>query len=322
MICAALLVGLLHPCGAALGQTWAQKLGFPPDERVVIVEAVEMGLCYESNAVAENQLGGGVLTTVSAMVPCPWFGEFADWCREHAADHVGLLLTLNSEWPRYRWGAVADRSIVPGLVDQMGFLWRSPVQTEINAHADEVFREIHAQLDRAIALGIQPSHLSTHLGTLFSREDFADIYLHTAQKYWIPAVVVEITPEHVERFHAAGLPLSERMIQLIRDYPLPKLDEFHLVPTTDSYEAKREQLIELVRGLKPGLTQIVLQPSIESDALRRIIPSWQQRVWEARLLADPQIRELFAEDGVTLTHWREVMERFEMEGATTDATVE
>jgi hypothetical protein len=94
-------------------------------------------------------------------------------------------------------------------------------------------------------------------------------------------------------------------------YPLPKLDDLHFVPESDSYEATRDAFYDLIRQLSPGLTQIVSGPADETAAFQRISTRWQQRVWEKKLLADPNVHQFLADEGIVLTNWKEIMLRFE-----------
>jgi hypothetical protein len=149
------------------------------------------------------------------------------------------------------------------------------------------------------------------LGALLVRPDVAAAYLETARKQWIPAVIVELTPEHINRFRALGTPLDSNLERLIRDYPLPKLDDVRFVPMAETYEAKREQFYELVRSLAPGITQIVVHPAVESDALKSITDRWQQSVWDAQLMADAEVHQFLVSEQVFFTNWKEIMRRFE-----------
>jgi hypothetical protein len=138
-----------------------------------------------------------------------------------------------------------------------------------------------------------------------------EVYLRIARQNWIPAMVVELTPEQVERFRRQGFPLPDDIIALLANYPLPKVDDLRIVGPADTYEAKKQGFLTLVRELSAGLTQIALHPAAESDALKRIMPDWQQRVWDARLMGDDDVRAALAADGVVLTDWREIMRRFQ-----------
>src|SRR5205085_11065288 len=112
-----LLLSAFGPPRAAVAQfaaqgerkTWAERLGWPADKRVIILHADDIGMCYEANASAQRGLTNGDYRSAAAMAPCPWFNEMAAWCAEHPEYDVGLHLTLTSEWRFYRWGPVAPR---------------------------------------------------------------------------------------------------------------------------------------------------------------------------------------------------------------------
>lgn len=291
------------------GPTWAERLGYPPGRVVLLLHSDDVGMCYEANLAAKEYLSSGRVRSASMMAPCPWFDEIAVWYREHPDLDLGLHLTLTSEWRHYRWGPVAPRSEVPRLVDPDGHLWRSVLDVATKAGAPEVEREIRAQLEKALSRGIRPGHLDTHMGTLFARADYARAYLRMAEEHGIPALVVEFRPDVLERLRNQGYPITDAMVEMVGEYRLPKLDDLHSVPSGKTYEEKREKLFSLVRSLRPGITQIILHPSIESEALRRITASWQQRVWEARIFADPEVETFFRNAGVLFTDWKEMMRR-------------
>ena len=261
----------------ANAETWAERLGFPAGSRVVVLHANELGMSYETNAAGTRLLKSGLVSSASAMAPAPWFGDLAEWAKANPNADVGLELTLNSEFPTYRWQPVASDGLVPSLADPAGFLWRTPIQTMVNATPEDVERELRAQIQRAKEAGLQPSHFTTHLGTLVTRPDLIEVYLRIARQEWIPAMVVEL------RF----------------------------VADAESYEAKKQAFLKTLRELQPGITQIAFHPAVESDALKRITPDWQQRVWDAQLLADPDVKQALESSGIIITNWRELMKRFE-----------
>jgi hypothetical protein len=201
--------------------------------------------------------------------------------------------------------------VVPSLVGGDDFLWELPVQTMVNATAEDVERELRAQITRARVNGLEPSHLTTHLGTLVTRPDFMEVYLRIARQEWIPAMIVEVTPELVERFRAQGFPLPDDVLALLEDYPLPKVDDLQFVGPAGSYDAKKAAFLKMLGELKPGITQIAFAPAVESDALPRIVPNAAERVWNAQLMADEDVRAALKADGIVLTNWREIMRRFE-----------
>jgi hypothetical protein len=297
---------------AAAQANWADRLGYPPGSRVLMVYAAQMGTCFEANQAGTYLQETGLVQSLSGLPPCPWFEDFAQWCQQHPEADVGVGLTMTSEWNAYRWQPVSARGQVPSLVNGQGYLPGSLLQFSLNASAEDVRREIESQIRKATAAGLRPSHLLPHLGALLARPDLAEIYLATARKHWIPAVMVELTPAQVEQFRQEGLPLDVEMIELIARYPLPKVDDLKFFPDGQTYEEKRVRLLDMLRGLQPGITQVVALPAEESDALKRMLPDqWQQRVWDRQLLRDPEVTAALAHERFTLTNWREMMRRFE-----------
>ncbi len=296
---------------ARAADTWAEKLGYPPDKRVLILHANYMGAAYEFNRPGQELLKNGHAQAASVMVPCPWFEDFASWCRQNPGHDVGICLTLNSPGESYRWRPLGDREQTSSLVDADGYLWQTELQLALRGETEQARLELKRQIDKARASGIRPSHLLPFKGSLLARPDLLELYLEIAQQLWIPAVMVELTPDTIEMFRDEGFPLSDEMIDLIARYPLPKLDELHFIPDAESYDAKRDSFYELVRGLPPGLTQIICGPADKTPALERITPNWQNRVFERQLLMDPEVHKFLENEGIVLTDWKEVMERFE-----------
>lgn len=313
-----LLAALLMFAGSvseAFAETWAERLGYPAGAKVVIVHAGELGLSHETNAAGEKLVESGAVCSAAGMAPAPWFGDFAAWAHQHPEADAGLELTLNSELKNHRWQPVASDGLVSSLVDADGFLWRTPLQTSSNALADDAEFELRAQIARAKAAGLRPSHLSSHLGTLFERPDLIDAYLRVAREEWIPATIVELSPEVIDQLSQNGYPLPEDVVAAMEEYPLPKLDGLQFVPDGESYEAKKQALLKLIGELPAGITQIEFRPATASEALPRMVEDSQQRNWDADLLADAEVLQALQAEGIVLTDWREIMRRFEGEAA-------
>ena len=312
LLIAAIVLAVPGPRAAAQGatKTWAERLGWPADRRVVIFHADDTGMCYEANQAAQRALAQGEYRSASAMVPCPWFNQMADWCAAHPQYDVGLHLTLTSEWKYYRWGPVAPHGQVKGLLDPLGYFYRNVPSVVLSAKPEEVATEIRAQLARARKLGMRPSHLDTHMGTLYARPEYTRTYLQLAMDEQIPAMTIEMTPRTIEKFRKQGVPVTDAGLKLLADYTLPKLDDFHAVAEGKTYEEKRQKLFEQLRLFPPGLHEIIYHPSVETEGLKKITNAWQQRVWEDRLFADPAVQQFIKDNGIVVTDWKEVMARF------------
>ena len=292
--------------------TWAEKLGWPAGKRVIMLHADDIGMCPEANTAAEKQLVDGVIQSAAVMIPCPNAEEFVTWAKNHPKIDIGLHLTLTSEWKTHRWGPVSSDKEVPGLLDEDKKLWHTVPQVVQHASAEEVEKEIRAQIEQSIAWGYRPDHIDTHMGTLFADPSYVKAYIKVAQEYGIPANIIDLSkPEVLAGFRSLGYPLTDEVVKMIEGYSLPQLDYFTSAPKGETYDEKIANFKKLIKGLKPGLTEIIFHPSVLTDNLKTITGSWQQRVWEAQMFSDPDLIQFFEDEDLVFTNWQEIMQRFE-----------
>lgn len=291
--------------------TWAEKLGFPAGKKVIILHADDVGMCEEANIATAQYLENNQIQSGAIMAPCPYADEFIQWAIDHPEKDLGMHLTLTSEWKTYRWGPITDGDEVPGLVDPDGMFWHEVRDVVKNATAEEVEKEIRAQIEKAIAMGYRPDHIDTHMGTLYGHPSYMEVFFKVAEEYRIPANAIDLSDSVVaERFKKEGYPIDDNVIEMIDEYTLPKLDNFTSAPNGKTYEEKVGNFQLLIKSLPPGLTEIIFHPSVESEQLKSITNSWQQRVWEAKMFSDPDLITFFEKEGIIFTNWKEIMQRF------------
>jgi len=297
--------------GEALGSelTFAERLGWKANEVVVILHVDDVGMSHSSNLGAIEATEKGVATSFSIMMPCPWVPEIARYVKSHSAADSGLHLTLTSEWQIYRWGPLAGKTQVPGLVDAEGCLWHTVQQVATTASPDEIEREIRAQIDRAQTLGIPITHLDSHMGTLFARPDYFERFARVGIEKQIPILIVG--------GHGSHLPADERTAaEQLRDWVkkawnagLPVLDDLFTGFTSFKAEEKPEKLMALLAELKPGVTEILFHASLPTEDFPLITGSSEARRADLKALTNPRVKKLIQERGIILTTWKELMER-------------
>jgi chitin disaccharide deacetylase len=293
-------------------KTSAEKLGFPKGKKVLLLHIDDAGMCPEANTATQHYIGNGFLNSAAVMMPCPNADAMIEWAKGHPVADIGLHLTLTSEWSEYRWGPLTSASKIPGLVDPFGKLWPEVPDVAAHASAKEVETEIRAQIEKSLMLGYRPSHIDTHMGTLYGRPDYVKAFLKVAEEYHIPANVIDLTyPEVAEKFKQMGYPVNDDVIGLVRDYDMPRLDNFTSVGEGKTYEDKRANFFKLVKSLPEGLTEIIFHPSVPTENMKTITGTWQQRGWEAELFADPVVIQFFKDEGIIITDWKQIMNRFE-----------
>jgi predicted glycoside hydrolase/deacetylase ChbG (UPF0249 family) len=288
--------------------TNAEKLGFPKGKKILLLHMDDLGMCPEANEAGKYYIQNGYVNSGAVMMPCPNAKEFIEWAKNRQGADIGVHLTLTSEWKTYRWGPVTDPAKVPGLLDAEGKLHHEVPDVVMHATPQEVETEIRAQIDKMLALGLTPTHIDTHMGTLYGSPEYVAVFFKTAESYGIPANAIDLSnPDVAGKYRDIGYPVNQEVIEMINAYKLPKLDNFTSVPDGKTYEMKRANFIAMVNSLNEGLTEIIFHPSVETDNLKSITGSWKQRVWEAQLFSDPVVINYFRDNGIILTTWKEIM---------------
>ncbi|MBN1509135.1 MAG: polysaccharide deacetylase family protein [Sedimentisphaerales bacterium] len=293
----------------AEGVTYAERLGWPAGTRVVLFHVDDAGMSYDSNRGAILALEGGIATSASVMMPCPWVPQFAAYLKEHPEVDAGLHLTLNAEWKDYRWGPVAGKPAVPGLVDEQGCLWDDVADVARHASAQEFETEIRAQIDKALTMGLHPTHLDTHMGTCF-QQPFTERYIRVGIELGIPILVIGGHMQYLSAEYGQFKPLIQLLAEGVWKAGLPVIDDLVTQPTKGpAYEQRKQELFRLLRDMKPGVTQIIVHCTAPTEVFRHISGSGPAREAELRLMTDPEVRTFIADQGIVLTTWRELKQR-------------
>ncbi len=300
---AGLLALLQPPFAHADAPTLAERLGYHRTDRLLILHADDIGMCHSVNRASMAALTGGVVTCGSVMVPCPWFPEIADWSRKNPEADLGVHLALTSEWSLYRWRPVSPVDRVPGLCDEEGFLWHTVEQVKRHARPEEVEMEIRAQVRRAREFGLQPTHMDSHMGTLFSDPRFFEVYTRVARELKLLPMLMEPSTEINLEASRVGVNYPQ-LVEKLRHQNFLLLDRLNTGSTLGGYEARKEQYHQWIGDLKPGVTEIILHLSGDDDEIRNITGSWANRWAEFRIFTEPDTRALIREQGIHLIGYR------------------
>lgn len=322
--------------------TYAEKLGWQKGARVLILHIDDAGMSYDSNLGTIKALEQGVANSVSVMMPCPWVPAFVKYLKQNPKTDAGLHLTLTSEWQNYRWGPLTGKKSAPGLVDLEGAFWPGVGQVVQHANADEVEAEIRAQLDRARQMGFEPTHLDSHMGTLFASPAFLERYIKVGIEEKIPVMLPgghntlirkQLQDEAKAELIAAGkwqagmeIPVpaaeqSQAVGQMVWNAGLPVLDDLHNssygwnlpkeVKATDENlrQMKVKNYIAGIKSLQPGVTMMIMHCTAPTEVFPHISDSGPTRKGDLLAMLDPAVRKALQDEKIILTTWRELKER-------------
>jgi len=267
----------------------AERLGYDADTRLVILSCDDLGSCHAANIGVYSAIRDGVATCASIMVPAPWARHAA---MMYAGEDIGVHLTLNAEHALYRWGPITH---APSLLSGDGGFPREIDDLWEHADPSEVLRECRAQIERAILWGFDISHLAPHLSAITLRPEFFDVYLDLAVEFQLPIRLPSTISETQAGFPFRRLAAEEGVV-----FP----DHFD-----HSWNAgSRDRVFTALRDLRPGVTEIHVQPAIDTAEVRALAPeSAQGWIDDLTLVtADTSLRALIDVPGVVLIGYRDL----------------
>lgn len=265
----------------------AERLGYDADTKLVILSCDDLGSCHAANIGVYSALRDGVATCASIMVPAPWSRHAA---MMYSGEDIGVHLTLNAEHPLYRWGPITH---APSLLSGDGGFPREIDDLWEHADPAEVLRECRAQIERAILWGFDVSHLAPHLSAITLRPEFFDVYLDLAVEFRLPIRLPSTIDEERAGFPFRRLAAEEGVV-----FP----DHFD----HDWKAGSRDRVLDALRNLRPGVTEIHVQPAIDTAEVRALAgESAQGWIDDLELVTrDPALRTMLDELGVVLIGYR------------------
>ncbi len=275
----------------------AERLGYPADSKLLIIHADDLAVAHSVNSASFDAVDKNAVTSASIMVPCPWLTEVADYARSHPDADLGLHLTLTSEWKSYRWGSVAPSDKVPGLLGPDGTLWSNTPSVGQHAKPDEAEREIRAQIERALAVGIHPTHLDTHMGSVLATPEIFAVYVKLAHEFHLP-------------FLAVRIPGADRLLAALSQQDII-LDSLVMASPTVHADQWQEFYLNAVRDLKPGLNEMIVHLGHDDAELQAVTvdhpdygSAWRQR--DYNVITSPEFKQALQDHHVILVKWKDL----------------
>jgi chitin disaccharide deacetylase len=265
-----------------------EALGHPDDAKLVVLSCDDLGAFHASNEGVLQAMRTGVATCASLMVPAPWARHAVQHLQP--GDDIGVHLTLVSEHPEYRWGpltyAPSLQSGDGGFPSTLDDLWE-------HADSEEVLRECRAQVERALLWGVDVTHLAPHLTSITLRPEFFDVYLELAAEYRLPIRLPSSISLNEAGFDFRGLARDEGVL-----FP----DHFD----HDWSSGSRQRVLDSINKLQSGVTEIHVQPVIDSPEVRALGDVCLGWIDDLALITGSEVREALAAAGATLIGYRQI----------------
>lgn len=283
---------------ACPAQSLSQRLGYSPESKLLILHADDLGVAHSENQASFDAFRKGMVNSGSIMVPCPWFNEVAIWASEHPEADLGLHLTLTAEWKHLKWGPLTPVDEVPGLVNKKGHFYDNVADVVAHATAEEVEKELRAQIDKALAFGLQPTHLDTHMGSILN-EKFFPVYIKLGQEYKIPVMVSHTLLTMMPLLK----PLVTKETLLVDHLLMANPQNFE----TGMAEFYSNQL----KSLSPGVSVLLMHLAYDNAEMQAVTidhPDYgaQWRQHDFNFFTSEACRKILEEENIQLITWREI----------------
>lgn len=296
---AILLLPVVARVSTAQQKTIAERLGYPADAKLVILHADDLGVAHSVDMASFTALDQKAVSSASVMVPCPWLTEVAAFAKAHPDADLGLHLTLTSEWKTYRWGPVAPKDQVPGLLAPDGYFYSDTGPVASHATPQDVEREIRAQIGLALKMGIHPTHLDMHMGTLAARPEFYGVLVKVAHEYKLPFLAVRVADAREKMMESLLSP---------KDFVLDSLVMFDARVPPDHWT---ESYVAALKAIKPGVHYMIVHLGHDDAELQAITvghpdygAAWRQRDFNA--VTSPEFKKALQDNHIILIGWKDL----------------
>jgi predicted glycoside hydrolase/deacetylase ChbG (UPF0249 family) len=278
----------------------AELLGYPRESKLLIIHADDMGLSHSVNTACIKAFDNKGITSGSIMVPCPWAPEISAYVKEHPGMDVGIHLTLTAEWDHYKWGGISSSDLIPSLLDKNNYFFASVEELGKSVKSADAEKELRAQIDRAIASGVQPTHLDTHMGSVLANPELVKIYLGLADIYHLPVLFprayLSWFPPDMAKSMGSKVFLIDNLFMLE-----PKMITGKWI---DPYK-------KAIETMKPGLNEMIVHLATDNDEMQAIArghndygSTWRQN--DLNLVSSQEFKDLLKNNHIILIGWKQI----------------
>lgn len=267
--------------------------------RQLVVNADDFGFTRDVNEGIVEAHRKGILTATTLMANGDAFEDAVQLARRHPTLDVGCHLVLVSGH-----SLIAPYRALPSSVPQL--------LARIAARQIRIYDELAAQVRRVVSAGIAATHMDTHKHTHLA-PPVLDAVARISEEFdipWVrrpfdfPITAFRSSVPWLKRATSGGFDFLRTRFQRVLDH--------HNCRTTDHFAGfqitgrfRTAELIQLIRGLPDGLTELMCHPGRCRDELRKARTRLKEsRERELEALIAPETRAALMECGVRAVNYR------------------
>ena len=235
----------------------SSSLGYNQNDKLLLIHADDLGLSKSVNETSLESLLNNTVSSASVIMNAKKVQEIADFSNNNPEIDLGVHLTVTSEWKIHKWGGILPKNDIQSLLNsQNNFYWNKRKFTKYQK-LDQLYNELQAQVDLAISMGMNVSHIDSHEGALFFDPDVFKTYLKIAEDNNLLAFV----------------PI-QASVHFNDNFPKPKnaiiFDQFFMAEAGIKIDEMEEYYLNILDKLEPGLSQIIVHFGKDNDNMKKI----------------------------------------------------
>ncbi len=292
------------PCFAQ--QTIQEKLGYPKDAKLLIIHADDLGVAHSEDSASLHALDEGYVSSASIMVPTPWFSEVAAYAKKHPDADLGLHLTLTSEWENYKWGPVAPRDKVSSLLNSEGYFYDNDDSLGEHGTASDVETELRAQIKKALMAGIHVTHLDSHMGSVFFKKEYLEVYLKLAREYHLPCLVDRNDFKMAYHIDISDMLTSKDVV----------MDHIFIASPPAPVSARAAFYTDVLNAMPTGLSYLIIHAAYNDGEMQAVTidhpdygAAWRQADYD--FFSSDACKQALATNDIHVITWKEIKEKME-----------
>jgi predicted glycoside hydrolase/deacetylase ChbG (UPF0249 family) len=293
-------IAIAYAASSQTTKNLAELLGYPKDSKLLIIHADDMGLSHSVNTACIEAFDNKAITSGSIMMPCPWALEMSTYVKDHPGLDVGIHLTLTAEWNLYKWGGLTSSDQISSLLDKNGYFYSTVEALGQVAKGEEAAKELRAQIDRAIALGVEPTHIDTHMGSVMANPELIKVYLELSEEYHLPIL-----------FPRSYLGMLPPDVAKMLDSKIYLLDNLFMLEPGMISGKWIDPYIKAVGEMKPGLNDIIVHLAVDNPEMQAITKghddygsAWRQN--DLDMVLSDEFKDLLKKNNIILITWRQI----------------
>ncbi|MBQ7545554.1 MAG: polysaccharide deacetylase family protein [Clostridia bacterium] len=286
-------------------------------KRYLIINADDFGLCDSANEAIFELFETGNLLSSTIMMPCPKAKQAVDFSIQHPKYAIGIHLTMTNEWEeRWPWGPLTDGA---SLRNEAGRMWPENEDFEAHCNYDEAIAEARAQIELAEKMGMHPTQVDNHMGSLYGMNGkyrmLPKIFALCRDLHYPFRMCTtpkdDFCPEGVSlnlyRFFCRFCGVLSKLYNVPTPDYLILTDQVKCLKGNETYEQFRDAFLTFHGNIPDGITETFIHPALPTEEMQKITGTWQRRGWEYELMKDPVTHKYFKDHGIELISYRELV---------------